>query len=202
VQNLGLSFLRIPPQDAPARGTRDAEIVQRAGHAACLAAQKKFEEARQEFSALTFEAPHYKNIHYAFGRFLADMDDVPSAIGEFKRELRNYPDDLSSRLEIAVAEYKFDSAAGVPYAEQAVKLNPRVPSAHYLLGLLYLDTDRYQEAIPELEIAQKALPKDAKICFALGSAYARAGRKQDAARARAAFAELSKDAESRPVGTP
>ena len=96
----------------------------------------------------------------------------------------------------AAAEYKLDSAAGLPYAEEAVKLNPSVPSAHYLLGLLYLDTDNYQKAIPELEKAQTAFPKDAKICFALGSAYARAGRKEDAKHARAAFVQLRKESES------
>jgi len=59
-----------------------------------------------------------------------------------------------------------------------------------------VDTDNYRKAIHELEIARRALPQDAKICFALGSAYARAGRKEDAARTRAAFAQLNKELES------
>ncbi|MGB7848632.1 MAG: tetratricopeptide repeat protein, partial [Candidatus Acidiferrum sp.] len=91
------------------------------------------------------------------------------------------------------AEYKLDSAAGLPYAEEAVKLSPQLPFAHYLLGLLYMDTDNYQKAIPELEIAEKSFRKDAKVYFALGSAYSRAGRKQDAERARAVFQRLSKE---------
>jgi predicted Zn-dependent protease len=78
----------------------------------------------------------------------------------------------------------------VPYAEEAVRLNPNIPFAHYLLGLLYLDTGDHQKAIPQLETAQKAFPKDAKVYFALGSAYSRAGRRVDAARARAAFERL------------
>jgi tetratricopeptide (TPR) repeat protein len=86
-----------------------------------------------------------------------------------------------------------DSAAGLPYAEEAVNLNPRMPFAHYLLGLLYLDTDNYLKAIPELEIAEKSFPKDAKVYFALGSAYSRGGRKQDAERARTKFQRLSKE---------
>jgi len=56
-----------------------------------------------------------------------------------------------------------------------------------------LDVDQYQKAIAELEIAQKAFPQEAKIYFALGSAYARAGRKEDAAKARAEFARLDKE---------
>jgi len=37
------------------------------------------------------------------------------------------------------------------------------------------------------------LPEEAKVYFALGAAYARAGRKQDAARARAAFVRLNNE---------
>ena len=192
LHDLGLAYLRISPKEAPAKGTPGAEIVRRVGHAACLAAQKRFDATRQEYTALTQEYPSYPNIHYAFGRFFVDMDDVPSAIKAFRREIQNHPKEVTSRLEIAAAEYKLDSAAGLPYAEEVVKLNPNIPSAHYLLGLLYLDTDNYQKAIRELEIAQKDLPKDTKLCFALGSAYARAGRTQDAARARALFERLSK----------
>lgn len=196
LENIGLAYLRILPKDSPLAGTTGAEIAQRVGHAACLAAQKQFDDAREEYRALEQEYPKYPYIHYAVGRFWVDMDDVSAAVAEFQQELQNQPNDINSRLEIAAAEYKLDSAAGLPYAEEAVKLNPLVPSAHYLLGLLYLDTDNYQKAIHELETARRALPKDAKICFALGSAYARAGRKEDAARARAAFALLSKESES------
>ena len=191
LENVGLAYLRISPKDSLPTGTPG--MAQRVGHAACLAARKQFDDAREECRALEQEHPEYPYIHYAVGRFWADMDDVPAAVAEFQQELKNQPNDINSRLEIAAAEYKLDSAAGLPYAEEAVKLNPLVPSAHYLLGLLYLDTDNYRKAIPELEIARRALPQDAKICFALGSAYARAGRKQDAARARAAFAELNKE---------
>jgi predicted Zn-dependent protease len=194
LENIGLSYLRISPKDLPPAGTPG--IAQGVGHAACLAAQKQFDSAREEYRAVEQEYPKYPYIHYAVGRFWADMDDVSAAVAEFQQELKNQPNDINSRLEIAAAEYKLDSAAGLPYAEESVKLNPFVPSAHYLLGLLYLDTDNYQKAIPELETARKALPKEAKICFALGSAYARAGRKEDAARARAAFAQLNKELES------
>ncbi|PYX56857.1 MAG: hypothetical protein DMG76_13840 [Acidobacteria bacterium] len=196
LENIGLAYLRISPKDSTPAGTTGPGIVQRVGHAACLAAQKQLDDAREEYRALEQEYPKYPYIHYAVGRFWADMDDVSAAVAKFHQELKNQPNDINSRLEIAAAEYKLDSVAGLPYAEEAVKMNPLVPSAHYLLGLLYLDTDNYQNAIHELETARRALPKDAKICFALGSAYARAGRKEDAARARAAFAQLNKESES------
>jgi predicted Zn-dependent protease len=196
LQSLGLAALRIFPRDAPPPNTPGAGIVLRVGRAACLTAVKKYDDAQQEFNALTQEYPNYPNIHYAFGQFFVDRDEVAAGIEQFKLEIKNHPEDVNSRLEIAAAEYKLDSGAGLPYAEEAVKLNPRQPFAHYLLGLLYLDTDNYQKAIPELEIATKAFPKDARIFFALGSAYSRAGRRQDAAQARAKFDRLNKQSDA------
>jgi tetratricopeptide (TPR) repeat protein len=194
LQALGLAVLRVAPKGAPPKDSPEARIVQRVGHAACLAGLKQFDGARQEFAALVQEYPEYPNIHYAFGRFFVDRDEIPAAIDQFKTEIKNRPDDVNSRLEIAAAEYKLDSEAGLPYAEEAVKLNPRQPFGHYLLGLLYLDTDNFQKALPELELAEQAFPKDPKIFMALGSAYARAGKRQQAAQARAKFERLNKKA--------
>ena len=187
------------PQEPPG-GAPGAEIVQRVGHATCLAVQKKNDEAHKEYAEVVAAYPDYPNIHYVYGKFLAESGDVPGAVKEFKEELQRNPRDINSRLEIAANEYKIDSAAGIPYAEEVVKMNPHIPFAHYLLGLLYLDVDQYQKAIPELEMAEKAFPRDAKIYFALGSAYARAGRKEDAAKARAEFARLNKEAPGEGAG--
>lgn len=200
LKTLGLAVFRISSNAAPPEGSPGAEIVQRIGHAACLTVQKKYDEAHKEYADLVAAYPDYPNIHYVYGKFLAESGDVPGAVDEFKQELQRNPRDINSRLEIAANEYKVNSAAGIPYAEDVVKTNPHIPFAHYLLGLLYLDVDQYQKAIPELEFAEKAFPKDAKVYFALGSAYARAGRKEDAAKARAEFARLSKEAGGNSAG--
>jgi tetratricopeptide (TPR) repeat protein len=195
VNALGLAVFRLPPKDAPPAGTPGAEIVQRVGHAACLSVQKKYDLARKEYADLVTGYPDYPNIHYVFGKFLAETNDVPAAVEEFREEIKNNPEDIHSRLEIAATQYKINSAAGIPYAEEAVRINPRVAFGHYLLGLLYLDVDDYHKAIPQLEIAERAFPKDAKVYFALGSAYARAGRKLEAERARTTFQKLSQGPE-------
>jgi len=63
----------------------------------------------------------------------------------------------------------------------------QLPFAHYLLGILYLDSGNAAGAVPELEIARRAFSKEPKVYFALGNAYARTGCKEEAARARAEF---------------
>ena len=66
----------------------------------------------------------------------------------------------------------------------------RARARNYLLGLLSLETGDLALAIAELETAARMLPDNAQFQFALGNAYARAGRAEDAARARAAFMRL------------
>jgi tetratricopeptide (TPR) repeat protein len=196
LKGLGMAVFRLSPKLAPPEGTPGAQIVLRVGHAACLSAQKKYDEARKEYAVVVAEYPAYPNIHYVFGRFLSEVNDTSAAVAEFQQEIKNNPRDISSRLEIAATQYKIDSAAGLPYAEEAVQLDPRLPFAHYLLGLLYLDTDHFQQAVPELEFARKAFPSDKRLLLALASAYSRVGRKQDAANARAAFERLSQSSSS------
>ena len=194
---LGMTLLCLTARNPPAQGSADADIVVRIGRAECLAGQKKYEEARPGFEQVVKENPNYPNIHYAYGLFLLESRDLANGVEQLKDEIKNHPDHLFARLRIAAAEYKADSAAGIPYAEQAVKLSPGLPFGHYLLGLLLLDTDEFARAIPELELAQKTFSRDPKLYFALGSAYARVGRQQDAARARATFQRLNAEEESR-----
>jgi cytochrome c-type biogenesis protein CcmH/NrfG len=56
---------------------------------------------------------------------------------------------------------------------------------------LLASTDQEEKAIPELEIARKAFPQDMRVYWSLATAYARVGRAQDAAKARAEVARLS-----------
>lgn len=188
---LGMVLLRMRSKSPPPDGSVDAAIVSRVGKAGCLAGQKKYEDARPDFNALVSQYPKYPGVHYAFGMFLLDANDLTAAESQFKEEIGNNPGDIAARLQIAAAKYKIDSASAIPFAQEAVKLSPQQPFGHFLLGLLLLDTDDYQRAIPELEMARKGFPQEARIYFALASAYSRAGRKQEAAEARATFARLN-----------
>ena len=194
---LGLVLLRRTDLHLPSPDTADHEILLDVGRAGCLSGQRKYEESRQFLAPVVKKHLDYPNLHYAYGMLLLDANDQPGAVAEFKKEIENNPKHVYARLRIAAALYKSDSLAGIPFAQQAVDLAPNVPLGHYLLGLLFVDTDAHEKAIPELEIASKSFSRDAKLYFALGSAYARVGRMQDAARARAIFEKLQKETHSK-----
>jgi predicted Zn-dependent protease len=195
---LGLAALLMKPRESPMEGTPGASVVERTGEAEVLLAANEFDQAKQKYSQLTSEFPDYPNLHFAFGRLLLETHETDEAVQEFQFELKRDPKNVNSMLEIAVARELVDAQGGLNYAEEAVKLAPGLPFAHYLLGMLRLDTGDAAAAIPELEIAQKAFPKEAGVYFSLGKAYARVGRKAEAAKARAEFARLNEQAAKQP----
>jgi tetratricopeptide (TPR) repeat protein len=191
MEGMGEAVLRLTPSQAPAADSSQLALVRSVGSAACLDAQKKFDDSRPQYARLLADAPDFPNLHYAFGLSCIASHNIAKAIEQFKLELARDSNHVEARLEIAAALYKSDSAAALPYAQQVVALQPQLPFAHYLLGLLLLDTDQSYKAIPELERAAKDFPREKKVFFALGSAYARVGRKLDADKARATFQSLS-----------
>ncbi len=197
----GMVALRMRDAAPPDPGTEAGQVVQHIGRGACLSGAKDYEAAKTEFEQVIARTPHYPLVHYAFGCELVDARDIPGAIKEFEAEIAEQPKSVLPRLHIAVAEYKVDSAAGLKYAEEAVQLEPNLPLAHYLLGLLLLDTGAYERAVPELEIARKAFPHEGRIDLSLATAYAHAGRTQDAARAREEFARKKQAEQKAAEGT-
>jgi tetratricopeptide (TPR) repeat protein len=195
---LGMAALLVRPQEAPPEGTPGASVVQQAGDAEALLATNDFDGAKQIYNSLTTEYPDYPNLHFAFGMLLLETHEIDAAVAEFRREIQNHPRHVLARLEIAAVRYRLDSADGVKYAEEAVKLDPQRPFGHYLLGLLYLDTGNFSAAIPQLETARRTAPNLPEIYFALGNAYARAGRKEEAAQARAVFLRLQAQKKNEP----
>ena len=191
VRTFGMTALRMSDKQFPPPGSESAVVAMQVGRAACSAAQKDFDSARRQFTMVTDAYPHFPYIHYAFGRMLIEASDIRGAVAEFKREIDEGHDRVLPMLQIAAAEYKVDPAAGLPYAEQAVTLAPKLPFAHYLLGLLLANTGAAEKAIPELETARRAFPQDQRVYWSLATAYARVGRAQDAAKARAEVTRLS-----------
>ena len=71
-------------------------------------------------------------------------------------------------------------------------IEPGSFAARNALGRILLELDQTARAIQELETGMKLAPDSPETCYALARAYARAGRKQEADRARAEFNRLDK----------
>ncbi|MFN0112755.1 MAG: tetratricopeptide repeat protein [Blastocatellia bacterium] len=191
---LGLSILRISalPKQIDLNH-RDRDLIRRAGLAQHYHAQLNAADSRIEFERLAKDFPATPNVQYAYGRFLIDTRDDDTAIAAFEKEIANSPSHALARLQIAYIKLRNkDPEAGIKLSEEAVRLTPRLPLGHYVLGRCLFETGENKRAIEELEIAQRMAPSEARVYYVLARAYAKANRKEDAERARETFARLDK----------
>ena len=186
------------PADIPAE---KRELVRSAGAAMYSALALKSDEVQSRFDAVLDRYPAVPNLHYTYGLCLRGVD-AAKALRAYEREVEVQPDAVLPRLEIAFAhETSGRYAEALPWAEQAVKLAPRLFAAHYALGRALVDLGPAERAVQELEEAAHLAPESPEVRFALARAYEAAGRTDDAARERAVFRRL--DAErKRPSEVP
>jgi len=191
IEAMGLATLRmplLPPELPPDR----REMVLMAGRASYMMATRNTVASEKAFEALAARYSETPNVHYAFGVFLL-QEQGEKAIEEFKRELELQPGHPSSLMQLAYEYLKQgDAAAALPTAHEAVKVAPNAFPARKALGQALLETGDVDGAIRELEIGIKLAPESPSLHFQIARAYQRAGRLEDANRARDEFTRLDR----------
>jgi len=171
-----------------------------AGRASYMMATRNTAGAGKAFQALATRYPETPNVHYSYGVFLL-QEEPDKAIDEFKRELELQPDHPWSLMQLAYEYLKRgDAAAGLPWARKAVEVAPTAFPAHKALGQALLDTGDVDGAINELLIGLKLAPESPGLHFTIARAYQRAGRIEEANRARDEFTRLDRLARTQRSG--
>jgi len=186
---IGLMLLRVPtlPGEAPPE-LKDA--LQAAGHAGYLQLDKRPGEAQAAFESLVSRFPTVPYAHYAYGVFLLGQDG-DAALEQFAREIAVQPGSVYAYIEVAFERLRRGEAGkALAPAETSVTLAPGLFAAHNALGRALVETGAMERGLQELEAAARLAPDSPEMFFALARAYAKAGRKEDADKARATFAEL------------
>lgn len=131
-------------------------------------------------------------MRYSYGVFLL-VGDSDGALQQFDRALEIAPGHAVARLQIAFEHLKRgDFARARSHAQEAVELESKNFVGHYALGRALLGIGEVEQAVAQLETALKLAPDSPETCFSLAQAYARAGKKEQAARMRERFQELDK----------
>ena len=201
VEIFGLTMLRMSflPNEVP---PDKREQVLMAGRAGFSMAARRMDDARKGFDALLNRYSEAPNVHYAFGVYLLNQD-ADAALEEFRRELKISPSHVPAMLQMAFEHLKRNEyETALPWAEQSVKLAPRLFPARNALGRILLELGQTERAIIELEEGVKLAPDSPEMHYALARAYTRAGRKEDAARARQTFTRLDKLFRAQREGAP
>jgi tetratricopeptide (TPR) repeat protein len=199
IEAMGIATLRMPllPIELP---PDRREMVLMAGRASYMMATRNTNSAEKAFEALAFRYPETPNVHYAFGVFL--LQEKPDrAIDEFKRELELQPQHPWSLMQLAYEYLKRGEAQhALPFARQAVEAAPKAFPARKALGQALLETGDVEGAIRELETGIELAPESPGLHFTVARAYQRAGRQDDAARARNEFTRLDRIARTQRSG--
>jgi len=141
--------------------------------------------AIREFRAAIQVNPKEPNVHFGLGYLLWTLNQYPEAAREFQAELDNDPDLIQALLYLADCEIQMQQMqAAEPVLTKALKLNPTSSMGHLDLGIVYVETDRKDDAMRELRMATKLAPQDVAAHFRLAQLYRSMGK---AAEAKAEF---------------
>jgi tetratricopeptide (TPR) repeat protein len=201
VETMGLALLRLPQLPSEVLESR-RDLVQRLGRAGAAHLGQRGEEAARLYAEVASEYPDVPGVHYAYGVFLL-RSGSEKGLSELRRAVELRPDDAMAHLQIAFELLaRGDSAGARESAMKAVELAPGLFAARNALGRALVEMGDIAAGVRELEIAVRLAPDSAETHFALARGYSKAGRAEDAARERAAFAELEERARTAPARPP
>lgn len=155
--------------------------------AEALESENRWEDAAAEYRKILEQNPNVPGIHFRLGRVALSKPESPintdEAKKEFEEELKIDPSNASAEFslgEIARRDGLWEEA--IRRFTLAAKLDPGFAEAFLALGISLNSAERYREAIDSLERYAKMLPADPAGHYQLSIAYARTGRREDAAR--------------------
>ena len=165
-----------------------------------LESQEKWDEAAAEYRKILEADPKLPDIHYRLGRILLSKQPpaVEEAKKEFETELQIDPANASAEFmlgDIARQAQQWDQA--IQHFSRAEKLDPGFQEAYLGLGMALNAAGKYSEAVGPLETYVKMQPADPAGHYQLSIAYAKLGRKEDAAREMALQREAEIKAQAR-----
>jgi tetratricopeptide (TPR) repeat protein len=150
-----------------------------------LESQEKWDEAAAEYRKILEVNPKLPDIHYRLGRILLSRQPpaVDEAKKEFEAELAIDPANAAAEFmlgDIARQAQQWDEA--IAHFSRAMKLDPGFEEAYLGLGMALNASGKYSEAVGPLESYVKMEAADPAGHYQVSIAYAKLGRKDDAAR--------------------
>jgi Flp pilus assembly protein TadD len=153
------------------------DVLQRSG---------RFAEAEAAFRLVLQLDPDSFKAHYDLGVTYGNQGRIGEARAEYERALEIQPNNPEVGLVYnnlgAIALEEGDLGTAQDHFEKAVAAAPGSLESRYNLALIYLDSQRIDEAIEMLEGATNVDPNHEVVNIRLGIAYLQAGRGEDAFR--------------------
>jgi len=154
--------------------------------AEAMESQNRWDDAGAVYRKILAENPNVPGIHFRLGRVVLSKSEssanTEEAKTEFEEELKIDPSNAAAEFSLGeIARRAGQWSEAVPHFTNAGKLDPGFAEAFLALGMSLNSAERYGEAVGSLERYVKILPGDPAGHYQLSIAYARTGRKEDAA---------------------
>ena len=162
------------------------EIRERLDRADALSRQRKWAEAIEEYKAVVKAQPDFPPAYFGLGMAYKQSDDVDAALRNFRGTLELDPLHPGARVEYArlLAFEKKDWEHAIYELRQAASLRRSGPIASELLGRIYHELGRTDEAIQAYQDAERLGPPHPEALLDLGSLYEKKNQRE---KARAAY---------------
>ena len=151
---LGMGVLLMRPKDAPPEGSPAPRgSCLRAGRAERHHMAKEFDAARRDYERPGAGGAGVSRTCTTRTAASCSRPRISTAASQqFLEEIEHQPEHVRARMQIAAARYRVDSAAGIPFAREVVKLAARVSVRPLPARPALLRHRRHRaRAIPELE---------------------------------------------------
>jgi tetratricopeptide (TPR) repeat protein len=154
---------------------------------------RRFDEAADAFLRTIAIAPEVAQPYIFLGKFL---DQIPGKLPEVTDVFARYetanPTNAAGYLLHAKAlnAQSIEPARARKLLDKAISIDPRDPTAHFELGVVFDRTRNYADAALEFERAAELDPRDAAAHYRLSRVYDRLGKTDAARREREIHSKL------------
>lgn len=156
-----------------------AEADMLAGEA--LDEMKDNEGSTKMFRAAVAANPKEPNVHFGLGYLLWTQKQYPEAATEFQAELANDPQHAQAMLYLGDALLQLNKPSDArPLLTKAIGIDGSLWLGNLDLGIIDSDAGRNDDALRELEAAEKMQENEVNVHWRLARLYRAMGRKDEA----------------------
>src|SRR6266481_4745162 len=139
------------------------------------------EKALPELQRAAAANPNLPFVHFSLGVAYLRLDRKEEAEGEFRKDLEIEPD-LPDTYEQLGQLYQRagDNDHAVRFFQEALNRNPKMPASLFGVAKIYLQQEKYREALAAIDSAVRLAPGNQGVHFVRGQLLARLGRREAA----------------------
>ena len=155
-----------------------------------------YDVALVEYKKAIDLAPQQPGTHMHMANAYWLIQKWQSAETEFKAELVNDPNNCTARWKLAnsMLEANESNDEALTQLNQSIELCPTLMQARVDRARALIRLGKHQEALPDLQMAEKDSPSEPTIHFLLASVYRSEGKPEDAQQEMHTYGELQRAA--------